>query len=219
MKKIFVLTVATLLVANSAYAYNTLNENTMYGFESAPATPYLIQKEEAINEVDSNEVNLNYNYSNATFGDEKQEQQIIPAVVNRVITPYTQPPKWEDYVPHKYINPRTDFSKKAAIAELTGGVILTCGVFSAPVGIPMIVHSATKMKHIDYAERKATFDKGIKHADTITDPTIRRVYYKKLLKKCKLSEEKKKEVTKKRKDKQTELEVIRQQEIKKINDI
>ena len=214
MKKIFILTAISLLVSNSVFAYGKLDENTIDGFETAPITPYVIKKNEP------KEIDLNYNYTNTSFGEATNESiKEIPAVTNRVVTPYTQPPKWEDYVPKKYINPRTDFTKKGAVAELTGGIILTCGVFSAPIGIPMIVHSSTKMKHINYAEKKATFEKGIQHAETIKDPTLRRIYYKKLLKKCKLSEDRKKDLAKKKKAQQSEFEIIRKQEIDKINKI
>lgn len=196
MKKIYTLIIALAIMSTPAFAYGRLDNNTIEYLEDSPATPFIIQENlpqsevvEAVDVVEvkeeAKEVNLNYSYKETQFGEAQAE---TPTVITRVVTPYTQVPKWEDYVPEKYANPRTDFSKKATVTEMTGGIILTCGLLSAPIGIPMIIHSASKMKHIDYAERKATFEKGIKHAETIKDPTARRVYYKKLLKKCELSE-------------------------------
>lgn len=107
-------------------------------------------------------------------------------------------PKWEDYVADKYINPRTDFSRKAAYWEMACGFFLTDLILTAPIGIPMIVHSATKVKNISYGEKKAKFEQGLKVAETIQDPILKKAYYKTLLKDCKLKESKKRRLANKR---------------------
>lgn len=107
-------------------------------------------------------------------------------------------PKWEDYVPDKYINPRTDFKRKTAYWEMAGGFFLTDLILTAPIGIPMIVHSATKVKNISYGEKKVQFEQGLKVAETIQDPALKKAYYKTLLKDCKMKESKKKRLANKR---------------------
>lgn len=107
-------------------------------------------------------------------------------------------PKWEDYVPDKYINPRTDFKRKTAYWEMAGGFFLTDLILTAPIGIPMIVHSATKVKNISYGEKKTQFEQGLKVAETIQDPALKKAYYKTLLKDCKMKESKKKRLANKR---------------------
>ena len=42
----------------------------------------------------------------------------------RVQAENTDAPKWNEYVPEKYQNPRTDFSKGKSIAELSAGILL-----------------------------------------------------------------------------------------------
>ena len=97
-------------------------------------------------------------------------------------------PKWEDYVPSKYHNPRTDVSRGSAIAEMAVGIELTALIVTSPIGIPMICHGSTKFKHFSYNGRKAKFEAGLKEAEKITDLAERQAYYTKLLKKCKLKE-------------------------------
>lgn len=99
-------------------------------------------------------------------------------------------PKWIEYVPEKYQNPRTDFSKGSAIAELTTGIILTDLLLTAPIGIPMICHSTTKLKNIGWADKKAKFFDGLQEASTISDTQERAKYYTKLKSQCKMSEKK-----------------------------
>ena len=63
-------------------------------------------------------------------------------------------PKWEDYVPEAYQNPRSDFNKGKSIAELSAGIVLTDLLITAPIGIPMMVHGTTKLKNISYSKKK-----------------------------------------------------------------
>ena len=97
-------------------------------------------------------------------------------------------PKWEDYVPVKYQNPRTDFNRGNAIAELSVGIVLTDLIITCPIGIPMICHATTKMKNLGYAEKKVKFNKGLEEAKTITDPQEREQYYSNLIASCKLKD-------------------------------
>ena len=101
---------------------------------------------------------------------------------------YPDPPVWEEYVPHKYENPRTDFKRGNAIAELTAGVILTDLLITAPIGVPMICHSATKLKNISYSKKKVIFDQGLTKAQSIVSPEERGKYYDEMLKKIKFTE-------------------------------
>lgn len=90
------------------------------------------------------------------------------------------PPKWEDWVPEKYQNPRTDFSKGSSIAELSVGIFLTDLLITAPIGIPMICHGTTKIKNVSYSEKKEKFEKGLAFAKTIESLEERQQYYDKL---------------------------------------
>lgn len=94
-------------------------------------------------------------------------------------------PMWTDYVPKKYENPRVDFGKGAAITELTIGIILTDLILTAPIGIPMICHSTTKLKNISYANKKEKYFDGLKKAQNISADE-QEEYYRNLLKECKL---------------------------------
>ncbi len=107
-------------------------------------------------------------------------------------------PRWEDYVPDKYQNPRTDFTRGGSIAELSAGILLTNLIFTCPIGIPMICHSSTKLKHIGYCEKKQIFENGLKKAQKISDPDEKEEYYQDLLKKCKFSEKDRLKLAKKR---------------------
>ena len=109
-----------------------------------------------------------------------------------------EPPKWEDYVPDKYYEPRYDFSRGGAVTELVFGIILTDLIFTAPFGIPMIIHSSTKLKNVSYAEKKIKFDEGLQEAKLISDPVEKQKYYKNLLRRCKLKESKKIKLERKR---------------------
>ena len=108
---------------------------------------------------------------------------IEPADTNEV-----QAPKWEDYVPEKYQNPR-DFSRGKSIGELVTGIALTELIITSPIGVPMIVHSTTKLKNKGYYDKKLKFDQGLEEAAQISDPQERQAAYNKLLKDCKMSEE------------------------------
>ena len=99
-------------------------------------------------------------------------------------------PKWVEYVPEKYQNPRTDFKKGTAIAELTTGIILTDLLLTSPIGIPMICHSTTKLKNIGWADKKEKFFSGLEEANKITNNEERAEYYKKLRAKCKMTDKK-----------------------------
>ena len=99
-------------------------------------------------------------------------------------------PKWIEYVPTKYHNPRIDFKKGTAITELVGGIVLTDLLFTAPIGIPMICHSTTKLKNIGWADKKDKFFVGLEEANNITNAEERSVHYDKLRKKCKMTDKK-----------------------------
>ena len=96
-----------------------------------------------------------------------------------------QAPKWEDYVPEKYQNPR-QFRKGKSIAELSTGILLTELIVTAPIGIPMIVHSTTKLKNQGYYEKKVKFEEGLENGAKIENPKEQQQYYSNLLKECKL---------------------------------
>lgn len=108
------------------------------------------------------------------------------------------PPKWEDWVPEKYQNPRTDFSKGSSIAELSVGIFLTDLLITAPIGIPMICHGTTKIKNVSYSEKKEKFEKGLAFAQTIESQEERQQYYDKLPLKSGLNPSKHNKILKKR---------------------
>lgn len=120
----------------------------------------------------------------------------------------TDAPKWVEYVPTKYHNPRTDFKKGTAIAELASGIVLTDLLLTAPIGIPMICHSTTKLKNIGWADKKNKYFEGLEEAKNIQNLDERQEYYDKLLKKCKMTEEKHKKQLKRL-----------EKENKKVNDV
>ena len=97
-------------------------------------------------------------------------------------------PKWEEYVPEKYQNPRTFPNRGKNIAELAVGVVLTDLLITAPVGIPMIVHATTKMKNQSWYEKKQIYDAGLIEAEKITDAQEKKEYYNQLKKRCKFDE-------------------------------
>ena len=94
-------------------------------------------------------------------------------------------PLWTDYAPEKYENPRTDFRKGSAITELTFGIILTDLLITAPIGIPMICHSSTKLKNISYSRKKAKYFDGLEESKNVPEAE-QEEYYRQLLKKCKM---------------------------------
>lgn len=113
-------------------------------------------------------------------------------VLLSILLPYSQvfaqeyevvAPKWEDYVPEKYQNPRK-FSKGKSIAELAVGVVLTDLIITCPIGIPMICHATTKMKNTSYYHKKIKFENGLAEADKITNSVEKQNYYNDLLKTC-----------------------------------
>ncbi len=106
-------------------------------------------------------------------------------------------PKWVEYVPEKYQNPRTDFKKGKSIAELTVGIVLTDLLITAPIGIPMVCHSTTKLKNIGWADKKTKFFNGLEEAKNIENQTERAAYYNTLRDKCKMTEKKHKKQLKK----------------------
>lgn len=108
------------------------------------------------------------------------------------------PPKWEDWVPEKYQNPRTDFSRGSSIAELSVGIFLTDLLITAPIGIPMICHGTTKIKNVSYSEKKEKFEKGLAFAQTIESQEERQQYYDKLPLKSGLNPSKHNKILKKR---------------------
>ena len=108
------------------------------------------------------------------------------------------PPKWEDWVPEKYQNPRTDFSRGSSIAELSVGIFLTDLLITAPIGIPMICHGTTKIKNVSYSEKKEKFEKGLAFAQTIESQEERQQYYDKFQLKSGLNPSKHNKILKKR---------------------
>lgn len=102
-------------------------------------------------------------------------------------------PVWEEYVPFKYQNPRPFPKRGKHIAELSTGIFLTDLLITAPIGIPMIYHATTKLKNQGWYERKQKFEKGLIEAEKISNPKEKEAYYAKLLKECKLTEEKRQE--------------------------
>ena len=137
----------------------------------------------------------------------------LTAIAETVIV---ETPKWEDYVPEKYQNPRDDFRRGSAISELIVGIVLTDFIITAPVGIPMIYHSSTKLKNISYSDKKERFEEGLNFAKTIKTQEEKQEYYKKLLKKCKMSETKKKKLAKKRAKKEAKAKEKAQKELEKL---
>lgn len=93
-------------------------------------------------------------------------------------------PKWEDYVPKKYQNPRDFPYKGRNIAELSVGITCTLFLFTIPIGVPMIVHATTKMKNSGWYRRKMIFEDGLIEAEKISDLKERQRYYDRLLFKC-----------------------------------
>ena len=69
---------------------------------------------------------------------------------------------------------------------MAGGFFLTDLIITAPIGIPLIYHSATKIKNISYGERKAQFEQGLKVAETIQDEELKQAYYKTLINEAKI---------------------------------
>lgn len=113
--------------------------------------------------------------------------------INQVV-----PPKWEDYVPDKYLNPRNDYSKKDSIVQLSIGVFLTELIVTSPIGIPMICKGTTKLKNLGYYSKKERFYKGLAEAENISNPEEKQVYYNNLLKQCRMTEKQKQKLAKKR---------------------
>ena len=97
-----------------------------------------------------------------------------------------QPPKWEDYVPTKYQDPKPFPNKGKNITELSVGIFLTDLILTSPIGIPMIYHATTKLKNDGWYKRKQKFEQGLIEAEKISDPAEKQQYYDKLLRECKL---------------------------------
>ncbi len=125
-------------------------------------------------------------------------------------------PKWEDYVPEKYHNPKTEYSRGGAIALIAVGVELTALIITSPIGVPMICNGSTKFKHVSYSGRKKKFEAGLKEAEKIKDPIEKQKYYKNLLKNCKLKEKNKEKILKKRAKKEAKAKAKAQKELKKL---
>ena len=99
------------------------------------------------------------------------------AIAENITNNDVKAPVWEEYVPKKYQNPRQFPSRGKNIAELTVGIVLTDLLITAPVGIPMICHSTTKMKNQGWYEKKLIFENGLKEAETISNPEQKQLYY------------------------------------------
>lgn len=116
------------------------------------------------------------------------ENVVDNSVVKEECTEEVVAPKWEEYVPYKYQNPR-NFGRGKSIAELSTGIFLTDLLITAPIGVPMIVHSTTKLKNKSYYDKKIKFEQGLAEAEKITNPEEKKLYYNRLLKDCKMTEE------------------------------
>lgn len=223
MKKICTAVAIVSLFATPAFAYGKLDEDTMNNFLEAPLVPYSITQEEEEEEIIITETepdNTQTQQPQQTVQTPVSEPlQIRPEAIIVENVQYEQPPKWEDYVPEKYHYPRSDFTLGGSIAEFVIGIDLTLGVFTAPIGIPMVVHSSTKLKHIKYSKKKTKFEKGLAYGETIKDPTERKLYYKTLLEMCDLTEAKKQKIENKRKKRAEKQERILQEEMKKVNEL
>ena len=90
--------------------------------------------------------------------------------------PYNAP-QWNDYVPAEYQNPRTDYSKGGAIAEIAAGTLLV------PFTIPFIVKGSKKLKNISYAKKKEQYFRGLEQAQNMTYEQ-QQAYYPQLLQQC-----------------------------------
>ena len=112
------------------------------------------------------------------------------AIAESITTTEVKAPVWEEYVPEKYQNPRQFPNRGKNIAELTVGIVLTDLLITAPVGIPMVCHSTTKMKNQGWYEKKLIFEQGLKDAETIENPAQKQAYYNDLLKKCRMTDKK-----------------------------
>ena len=126
-------------------------------------------------------------------------------------------PKWEDYVPEKYQNPREDFTRGSAITEIAVGSELTALIITSPIGVPMLCHGVTKFKHVSYRDKKAKFEAGLKEAEKIENPAERKAYYEKLLKKCKFTEKQKQKLAKKREKEAEKKAKKKEKENEKLN--
>lgn len=115
-------------------------------------------------------------------------------------------PKWEEYVPEKYQNPRNDFTRASAISELSVGALLTNLIITAPIGVPMICHGVTKFKHVSYRDKKAKFEQGLRTAETIQSPEEKQAYYDKLPRDCHLKLKNKYKYDKQQQKKQAKLD-------------
>lgn len=118
------------------------------------------------------------------IGVNSQALAITPTTAENV-----KAPVWEEYVPEKYQNPRSFPNRGKNIAELAVGIVLTDLLITAPIGIPMICHSTTKMKNQSWFVKRQKFEAGLAHAETITNPAEKQAYYTKLKKECGLTEE------------------------------
>lgn len=126
-----------------------------------------------------------------------------PAVLAENLTSTdVKAPVWEEYVPEKYQNPRQFPNRGKNIAELSVGIVLTDLLVTAPVGIPMVCHSTTKLKNQGWYEKKLIFENGLKEAETISDPAQKQAYYDNLLKKCRMTDKKHEKQLKKLKKEQ-----------------
>lgn len=127
------------------------------------------------------------------------------AVFAHVKSTEVQPPKWEDYVPEKYQNPRADIQRKNAIKKMAIGGFLTDLIITAPIGIPMLCQGITDFKHVSYRDRKKKFYHGLEEAKQIQNPEEKAAYYDALLESCKLNEKDKARLAKKAAKKQAKL--------------
>jgi len=98
-------------------------------------------------------------------------------------------PRWTDYVPEKYQNPRTDYVKSDATKQLIWGGVLTDLIITAPFGIPMMCKGTTKLKNISYAKKKDMFFAGLEKAAQMTEEEQVQ-YYPQLIKQCKMKKQK-----------------------------
>lgn len=159
----------------------------IYGETTPPAEIDKTTKNEEINANEEIETHNNLNdANNNNINDIYYNQE--SAAIKKEIIKYVDPPKWENYVPQRFVDPKPG-SKGWKITELVFGIILTELIFTSPIGIPMVVHSINRLREISWYKKKNKFEAGLEEALTIDDPQERKDYYKQLLRRLDMSRE------------------------------
>ena len=69
-------------------------------------------------------------------------------------------PKWEEFAPTKYVNPK-DKSDSGFEVEMAIGGLLTSTIVLAPIGAPLMIHAENRRKHAYWSERKRAFNNAV----------------------------------------------------------